>query len=62
MTLYSIRFKNELIHEGLEESECSVLMDYYRDRYENLKDSGWPLEPEHLSVEEFSGKFILRKK
>ncbi len=62
MTLYSIRFKNELIHEGLEKSECSVLMDYYRDRYENLKDSGWPLEPEHLSVEEFSGKFILRKK
>ncbi len=60
--LYSIRFKSDLIHEGIEHTECSELMDYYRYRYETMKDVGWPLEPEYLSVEEFSGKFILKKK
>jgi len=27
-----------------------------------MKDTGWPLEPEYLHVEEFSGKFVLKKK
>ena len=60
--LYSIRFKSDLIHEGLEHTECSEFMDYYRERYNNLKDSGWPLEPEYMHVEEFSGTFVLSKK
>ena len=60
--LYSIRFKSDIIHEGIEHTECSELMNFYRDRYESLKDTGWPLEPEHLHVEEFSGKFVLKKK
>ena len=60
--LYSIRFKKELIHEGLEHEVCSNLMNEYRDRYERLKDSGWPLEPEYLHVEEFSGNYLLRGK
>ena len=60
--LYSIRFKSDIIHEGIEHTECSELMDYYRYRYETMKDNGWPLEPEHMRVEEFSGKFVLKKK
>ena len=60
--LYSIRFKSDVIHEAIEHTECSELMDYYRSRYEKLKDTGWPLEPEHLHVEEFSGKYVTKKK
>jgi|TARA_Y100000004_G_scaffold885_1_gene1159 hypothetical protein len=59
--LYSIRFKKELIHEGLTHDESSDLMNYYRERYERLKDTGWPLEPEHMHVEPFSGTKILSK-
>ena len=60
--LYSIRFKKELIHEGLDHIMCSELMMKYRERYEKLKDCGWPLEPEHLHVEEFSGTYKLTSK
>ena len=60
--LYSIRFKKELIHEGLDHIVCSELMNQYRERYDNLKDTGWPLEPEHLHVEEFSGTYKLASK
>ena len=60
--LYTIRFKSDIIHEGLDHTECSELMDYYRERYKNLKDSGWPLEPEYMHIEEFSGTLVLSKK
>ena len=59
--LYTIRFKSDIIHEGITASECSVLMDYYKTKYENEKQTGWPLEPEFLRVEEFSGTYLLRK-
>ena len=60
--LYTIRFKSSPIHEGLTHDEASDLMNYYRERYERMKDDGWPLEPEHMHVEEFSGTYVLRPK
>tara|TARA_B100000902_G_C26858198_1_gene691712 strand:- start:460 stop:675 length:216 start_codon:yes stop_codon:yes gene_type:complete len=60
--LYSIRFKSDLIHEGISAIEVSELLIGYQKSYDNRKDGEWPLEPDHMSVEDFSGKFVLRKK
>jgi len=60
--LYTIRFKSDIIHEGISAIEVSELLMNYKKSYENKKDSEWPLEPEHMRVEEFSGKFVLKKK
>ena len=60
--LYTIRFKSDIIHEGISAIEVSELLINYKKSYENKKDSEWPLEPEHMRVEEFSGKFVLKKK
>ena len=60
--LYTIRFKSDILHEGIGHQECCTLMDYYRNKYENFKDCGWPLEPEFLSVEEFSGTYVTKSK
>ena len=58
MTLYSIRFNAELIHEALPKEECELLIDKYKKRYESGTVE-WPLEYQNMKIEEFSGKFIL---
>ena len=60
--LYSIRFKSDIIHEGISAIEVSELLMNYKKSYENKKDSEWSLEPEHMRVEEFSGTYVLRSK
>ena len=58
MTLHSIRFNAELIHEALPLEECESLIAKYKERYESGTVE-WPLEYENMKIEEFSGKFIL---
>ena len=38
--LYTIQFKSSPIHEGLTHDAVSDLMNYYRERYERMKDDG----------------------
>ena len=56
--MYSIRFNAELIHECLPKEECELLIDKYKKRYESGTVE-WPLEYQNMTIEEYSGKFIL---
>ena len=58
--LYTIRFKKSILHEGITHDEASDLINYYQERYDRMKESGWPLEPEHIHVEQFSGNYVTK--
>jgi len=60
--LYSIRFKSDIIHEGIDHVKVSELLMNYQKIYDNRKQTDWPLEPEYMRVENFSGTYILKKK
>ena len=59
--LYSIRLWSDLIHEGLTAAEVADQLDYYRKRWEDSKVE-WAFDPSKLTVEEFSGTYLLKAK
>ena len=62
--LYSIRFGRDLIHEGIDHVEASELMEYYRARYDRMSknEGSWPMDPNEMKVEPFSGTLRLKGK
>ena len=62
--LYSIRLNSDLIHEGISAAEVSELLAEYKNKFVTQSDNSeaWPMNPDNMTVEEFSGKYILKKK
>ena len=62
--LYSIRFNSDLIHEGISANEAAELLLDYKNNFIRHSDDpdAWPMNPDNMTVEEFSGKYILKKK
>ena len=59
--LYSMRHKSDLIHEGLTIQQVQQKQDYYQSRHNN-PHVVWPFDPKDITVEEFSGEYVLRRK
>ena len=59
--LYSMRHKSDLIHEGLTVEQVQQKQDYYKSRFTD-SNAEWPFDPKDITVEDFSGNYILRRK
>jgi len=62
--LYSIRLNSDLIHEGISAIEVSELLIKYKNNFVKQSEDpeAWPMNPDNMTVEEFSGTYILKKK
>tara|TARA_B100001758_G_scaffold41896_1_gene33046 strand:+ start:1163 stop:1378 length:216 start_codon:yes stop_codon:yes gene_type:complete len=59
--LYTIWYKNSPLHEAISPADAADLILYYKIRYDD-KLCDWPLEPEHLRVKKFDGKYRMKAK
>ena len=59
--LYTLWFKNSPIHEALTARDAADWVLYYKMRYDD-KLCDWPLEPEHIRVKPFDGKYRMKAK
>ena len=59
--LYSMRLGSDIIHEGITVAEVTDLLSYYKKRWADDSIT-WPFDPENITIEEFSGTYVLKSK